>query len=106
MSGLTFNAMNSREEASIAERTAFFLKRTPEELYNFKEDPSALNNLNDDPTKHNVLTELQKRLENEMEKTNDPALISFKNRHDPEKCENYIKETEETLPKRVKKTVN
>ena len=92
MSGLTFKAMNSESEQKTKQRTNFFLKRTHEEFYNFKDDPNALNNLIDDPKYVTQLDELRKKIEECMDDSNDPAAITFKNRYDQGRCEKLIKE--------------
>ena len=97
MSGLTFNSMKCEEDPTIKSRTELFLKRVPEELYNFKEDPNALNNLIHEDEFEAKADEMRALLLKHLEDTQDPALETFKNRHDREICENLIEEMGQTL---------
>ena len=50
------------------------MKRTEEEFYDLKEDPLELNNLAYNLSYNDVLLELRQKLNNWMEKTDDPLL--------------------------------
>ena len=77
--GLTFDAMKKAAESNpqIAARVDFFLKRVPEEFYDFEKDPCALKNLIDDPRYAERINELRARLRKTMESTKDPLLAEF-----------------------------
>lgn len=74
MSGLTMNAMveAAKEDPAIAERVELFLFRTPEELYDFREDPDALTNLAEDPEFQEVLQDMRDTLRSWMRDKKDP----------------------------------
>ena len=55
------------------------LYRTPEELYNLKEDPGCWNNLAQDSDYADIIKEYRKKLYEEMKETADPELWVFKN---------------------------
>ena len=80
--GRTFAAMQAAgaTSAEIAARIDLFLRRVPEELYDFDADPDALHNLIADPECTDVLQKLRDRLEHWMEATEDPALNAFRQR--------------------------
>ncbi len=93
--GRSFGAMQSAagEDAAIAARVELFLHRVPEELYDFTADPDALENRIDDPTCAGEGVRLQQALEAWMEKTKDPALEAFRNRHDPSAREQAVRDS-------------
>jgi len=80
--GRTMDAMRAAAASSeaIASRVELFLRRVPEELYDFRDDPDALNNLIAAPEYAAERERLCARLEAWMEKTDDPALEAFRNR--------------------------
>lgn len=97
--GRTMNAMREAAENDqrVAERVELFLKRVPEEFYDFENDPDALNNLIDDERYSAEVGELQSALERWMEETADPALDVFRNRNSPEALERFMESTTESI---------
>ncbi len=93
--GRSFIAMQAAaaEDAAIAARVELFLHRVPEELYDFAADPDALVNRIADPACVVERVRLQEAMEAWMEKTNDPALKAFRNRHDPFACEQAVQQS-------------
>ena len=59
------------ETDSVRLRKEFFLKRAPEELYDYEHDPYALHNLADDPQYRNVLVDMRAKMLKWMEEMND-----------------------------------
>jgi hypothetical protein len=55
----------------------FMVFRTPEELYDLKEDPGCWNNLAQQPEYAGKLEEYRKKLYGEMKETADPELPVF-----------------------------
>ncbi len=88
-------AMKAESENSpqIAERVNLFLHRVPEEFYDFQSDPDALHNLIGNSKYLEELHRLQSELERWMERTGDPVLEAFRNRHSRETLETFMKET-------------
>jgi len=78
-SGLTMKAMQKAAagNATIAARVELFLKRTPEELYDYHTDPDARHNLINDPRHRQTLERLRARLLAHMRSTGDPQLDGF-----------------------------
>ena len=97
--GRSFRAMQAAaaDDAAIADRVALFLHRVPEELYDFAKDPDALENRIADPACAAERVRLQEALEAWMQKTKDPALEAFRNRHDPSACEAAVQQSIATL---------
>jgi N-sulfoglucosamine sulfohydrolase len=81
--GRTMQGMREAAESDprVADRVEMFLHRVPEEFYDFEMDPDALHNLIDDERCAAELHSLQDQLERWMERTRDPALTAFRNRH-------------------------
>jgi N-sulfoglucosamine sulfohydrolase len=77
--GLTMKAMKkaAASNAKIAARVQLFLKRVPEELYDYQSDPDAKHNLATDPQHHKTLARLRARLLEHMQSTDDPQLSAF-----------------------------
>lgn len=77
--GLTMKAMQKAAASSttIAARVQLFLKRTPEELYDYQSDPDARHNLANDPRHRKTLLRLRARLLQHMQSTADPQLANF-----------------------------
>ena len=63
----------SCEDPEIAARRAFYLKRAPEELYDYSKDPYAMHNLADDPAYADVLQEMREHMHQWMIDTYDYA---------------------------------
>ena len=64
--------MFGRAEAdSVRARKEFYLKRAPEELYDYENDPFALHNLAEDPKYRKILWNMRDKMHNWMEATND-----------------------------------
>jgi len=97
--GRTMEGMRAaaEDDPRVAERVEMFLHRVPEELYDFENDPDALCNLIDDDQYATELQNLQDELERWMEKTGDPALTAFRNRHSRESLDMFLKEMAVTL---------
>jgi N-sulfoglucosamine sulfohydrolase len=93
--GRTFEAMKkaAEQDGAVADRVELFLHRVPEELYNFGNDPHALTNLIEEPGASEELKHLQEALEAWMVETKDPALDSFRNRHDPAAREQAVQDS-------------
>ncbi|TNC21005.1 sulfatase family protein [Amycolatopsis alkalitolerans] len=70
MEGLTWPAMLA--EPALAERTAFYLNRPPEELYDLRTDPSCLDNLAGDPAHAAELGGCRRVLAGWLAATGDP----------------------------------
>ena len=77
--GLTMKAMQKAagSNVDIAARVRLFLKRTPEELYDYQSDPDARHNLANDPQHRKTLQRLRARLLEHMQSTGDPQLAAF-----------------------------
>lgn len=84
-SGRTFAAMQDAAQAdpAVAGRVDLFVHRVVEELYDFENDPDALHNLIDDPAYQHDLDRLRHDLEAWMVAHDDPALVAFRQRHNP-----------------------
>lgn len=67
---------------AIGNRFDFWIHRTVEELYDYKNDPNAMNNLIDNPEYKDMVFRLRSALEQHMIKTKDYALEAFQNRED------------------------
>jgi N-sulfoglucosamine sulfohydrolase len=78
-SGLTFRAMDAaaKEDQQIMYRVHEFRYRTPEELFDFKNDPDALNNLIDHPDHQNRRAEFRQDLFSWMQEVKDPLVDMF-----------------------------
>lgn len=79
MSGLTWPAMAeaAKADAQIASRAELFLRRKPEELYDFAVDPDALCDLVDTPDLSQEKRRLQELLLAEMRRSGDPLTDVF-----------------------------
>ena len=77
--GLTMKAMKTAAASNpkIAARVQLFLKRVPEELYDYQSDPDAKHNLATDPQHSQTLARLRARLLDHMQSTDDPQLSAF-----------------------------
>lgn len=71
----------SSTDKAIEKRFDFWVYRTTEELYDYKNDPNAMNNLIDDPKYKDVLNKMRSQLMQHMIKTNDYVLDAFKNKN-------------------------
>jgi len=94
-SGRTYAAMQAaaRTEPLLARRVDFFLRRVPEELYDFENDPDALRNRIADPACAAERQALTASLERWMSETDDPALEAFRRRDSPETLEGFMRRT-------------
>jgi N-sulfoglucosamine sulfohydrolase len=97
--GRTMKAMEAAagSDATVAARVELFLKRVPEELYDFEKDPDALKNLAGDPAHRETLEAMRRDLEAWMERTGDPALAAFRKRDDPAAREALLKTLDATI---------
>ncbi|MEA3226073.1 MAG: sulfatase [Planctomycetota bacterium] len=90
-------------DPAIASRLRLFDYRTFEEFYDCENDPDARRNLIDDPRYTREIDRLRKILEQWMVTTSDHCLEAFRNRHDPEAMEEYIRNLElESQQRRAK----
>jgi N-sulfoglucosamine sulfohydrolase len=78
--GISGHGMKNSRKPEIQDRVRMILYRVPEELYDLRADPHCLDNLIDDASHRQVRDEMRGRLADWMEKTDDPALPSFKKR--------------------------
>ncbi|MDP3000165.1 MAG: sulfatase [Bryobacterales bacterium] len=80
--GRTFAAMReaAKTDARIAARVDFFLKRVPEEFYDYQADPHALNNLIGDVRHKPEIERLRRELQQWMKRTEDPLAAVFQER--------------------------
>jgi N-sulfoglucosamine sulfohydrolase len=99
MSGRTMNAMRAAAEgdSAVASRVEMFLKRVPEEFYDFERDPDALTNLVDDPAYAADVERLRSALAAWMIEASDPALEAFQNRTSRAAQDRFMFETDEAL---------
>jgi len=67
----------AKTDAKIAARVDFFLKRVPEEFYDYQADPHALNNLIGDPRHKPEIERLRRELLQWMKRTGDPLAAVF-----------------------------
>ncbi len=97
--GRTFAAMReaAADAPAIAARVDLFLHRVPEELYDFAADPDGHINRIADPEAREARDRLTTVLERWMEATDDPALETFRHRHDPAACEQLMQRTCDTI---------
>ena len=78
--GLTFAAMKraGKQDAEIAKRVELYLYRTPEELYDLREDPNALYNLAGDPRYREQLKSMRRAMRAWMRRTGDDLLPEYR----------------------------
>lgn len=78
--GLTFAAMKraGKQDAEIAKRVELYLYRTPEELYDLREDPNALYNLAGDPRYREQLKSMRREMRAWMRRTGDDLLPEYR----------------------------
>ena len=81
-------------DPAIAARLRLFDYRTVEEFYDCENDPDAIRNLIDDPRYAREIYRLRKILERWLVTTSDHCLEAFRNRHDPEAMEKYVRNLE------------
>jgi N-sulfoglucosamine sulfohydrolase len=86
----------------VAARLDLFEHRVPEELYRYASDPDALTNLIDQAEHRAQRDQLTQALEAWMQKTNDPLLEVFRNRHDAAVREAYMQRVEKEAAERNK----
>lgn len=77
--GRTFAAMReaAKTDSKIAARVEFFLKRVPEEFYDYQADPHALNNLIADPRHKPEIERMRREMLQWMKRTADPLTAAF-----------------------------
>ena len=88
------------QNPEIAARLALFDRRVPEELYHYAYDPDALTNLIGKAEHAAAQTRLTTLLEAWMERTGDPMLDLFRNRHDPAAREAFMAEARQQAAER------
>ena len=90
-------------DPAIAARLQLFDYRTVEEFYDVVNDPDATENLIDDPRCAKELDRHRTILEKWMVTTSDHCLEAFRNRHDPQAMEEYVRRLEtESQQRRTK----
>lgn len=79
-SGRTMKAMvnAAKNNPEIAARVELFLKRVPEELFDYQKDPDCLHNLINDPNYASVRESLRSDVERHLREINDPLLADFR----------------------------
>ncbi|MHC4702560.1 MAG: sulfatase family protein, partial [Planctomycetota bacterium] len=87
-------------DPAIAARLRLFDYRTVEEFYDVVNDRDATKNLIDDPQYTKEIDRHRKILEKWMVTTSDHCLEAFRNRHDPEAMERYMRRLEAESQKR------
>lgn len=82
MEGTTWPAMldAAQHDADIAHRTAFYLNRAPEELYDLQCDPDCLTNLADDPDHDTDLLRMRHHMAHWLRDVNDPLRDQYPDR--------------------------
>ena len=80
--GASMKAMSeaAKKDKRLAERVNFFWYRTPEELYDLRNDPNELVNLAGLPEHKERQRKMRAEMLDWMTKTNDPILVSFKSK--------------------------
>lgn len=80
LTGLCWKSMKEAAETDeeLAKRVAFIRDRTPEELYDLREDPWCLNNLAGEPSLAETQRALRDMVEQQMVRTKDPLLAKFR----------------------------
>lgn len=78
--GLTWAAMEAAADPAVKERVEMFLRRTLEELYDLETDPGCRHNLAGAPERKADLTAMRLMMVEEMARTHDPLLDSFRRR--------------------------
>lgn len=104
--GMTMRAMNeaAKTDPFIAGRVHVFRYRTPEELYDLKNDPDCLKNLIDDPDYRDRADRLRRELLVWMKQTGDPLTPAFENRGNPEKVKQVLEQVYGKPAKKVKRS--
>lgn len=90
----------ARSDPQVAARLELFDHRVPEELYRYEDDPDALVNLADRAEYRAERERLTAALEEWMERTGDPMLAVFRNRHDPAARRAYMAKVEQEAQQR------
>jgi N-sulfoglucosamine sulfohydrolase len=103
-SGLTFAAMNKagKTNPEIAARVQLFAHRVLEEFYDFEKDPHALNNLIDHPEYQSEIQKMRDALEEQMTKTQDPALSAFLDRNNAAALDAFMEQQQDRARKAKK----
>jgi N-sulfoglucosamine sulfohydrolase len=95
--GLTWKAMlaAAKTDSAVARRVNFYKFRTPEELYDYKNDPDALHNLIDDPAYQQEIKKLRKKMLKLMIKYKDPAYEAYRDRNKKDVITDFMKRQKE-----------
>lgn len=95
--GLTWKAMlaAAKTDSAIATRVNFYKYRTPEELYDYKNDPDALRNLIDDPAYAQEIKKFRKQMLKLMIKYKDPAYEPYRDRNKENVISDFMKQQKE-----------
>lgn len=101
---MSYRAMKALapNDPEVAARLDLFDYRVREEYYDTGSDPDALTNLVNDPGYRAEVDRLRSELLAWMERTNDHAIASFKDRHDEAAIQNYMTRIEEESAARRK----
>lgn len=99
---VTYRRMNvlARTDPQVAARLRLFDHRVPEELYHYASDPDARTNLIERPEYRAERERLTKALEAWMQKTGDPMLSVFRDRHDTAVREVYMAQVQREAAER------
>ncbi len=102
--GLTWQAMKKTAESDqkIKQRVEFYSYRTLEEFYDLQNDPDCMNNLIDDPAYKKQIEQKRNELLAWMKKTNDPALVPFRNRNNEKLRKEFMKQQDTKARSRKK----
>lgn len=93
---VTYRRMQAlaKTDPQVAARLHLLDHRLPEELYHYAYDPDALTNLLGKPEVADVQARLVRALEDWMERTRDPLLAVFRQRHDPAVREAFMQQAQ------------
>jgi N-sulfoglucosamine sulfohydrolase len=90
---LTMKQLAARDP-QVAARLKLFEQGVREEFYDYENDPDALTNLVDDPRYQDELNRHRQALDEWMQRTDDPLLEVFRQRHDDAACESFMSAVE------------
>ncbi len=93
---VTYRRMQAlaKTDPQVAARLHLIDHRLPEELYHYAYDPDALTNLLGKPEVADVQARLTRALEDWMQRTRDPLLAVFRQRHDPAVREAFMQQAQ------------
>ena len=105
--GLTWKAMVRAAETdpAIAARVELYRHKVKEEFYDLNKDPDGYNNLANDPAYTEKIKEFREIMLKEMERCNDPAFETFRDRSQPGVVDRFM-EQQRNKAKSTKTNVN